>query len=489
MVRLHVFDTDSDGGPRVQIFISYSSKYAETCERLQLALEADGRHEVFRDRSELTPGQPFDEKIREAVLGCDLLLFLLSPESVAAGSYALAELDMAKSRWRHPGGHVLPVKVAPVPKDAIPPYLRAVTILEPQGDLVAETVAAVERMRSPSARRRVFVSLALGAVCVAAAAIGTAVYLQSKKQRAEEALAAAQTATAQQLCDAGDHTIAWQRFGEALTQHPASLPLRRAREDCAMRWLREIHVEAGKETFTDVVNRVLPVLAEGASSATGERGADLQAHMGWADYLRIREGAAGLDPQARYVKALALAPANVFAHAMWGHHVMVTHGPIEDAKQHFSAAVAANRERPFVRTLQFAALLYYHDAAGSVEAARAANEMRKGGETLSSNQRERLWTYVYYDRLLSPDRRPAFMAEMTDPDNVATFRWLFAENGLREDRRMQWRYFLASLEEASGDRATARARYEALRDELLRQKSSGRMLDETVAAIRRLGSP
>ena len=141
----------------MQIFISYSSKYAEICERLQLALEADGRHEVFRDRSELTPGQPFDEKIREAVLGCDLLLFLLSPESVAAGSYALAELDMAKSRWRHPGGHVLPVKVAPTPKDAIPPYLRAVTILEPQGDLVAETVAAVERMRSPSTRRRVFV--------------------------------------------------------------------------------------------------------------------------------------------------------------------------------------------------------------------------------------------------------------------------------------------------------------------------------------------
>jgi hypothetical protein len=59
-------------------------------------------------------------------------------------------------------------------------------------------------------------------------------------------------------------------------------------EDCGMRWLREIHVDAAKETFTAIVNRILPVLADGASSATGERGADLHAHMGWADYLRIR---------------------------------------------------------------------------------------------------------------------------------------------------------------------------------------------------------
>ena len=93
----------------MRIFISYSSKHREICERLQLALEAGGRHEVFVDRSELLPGQPFDEKIRQGLLGCDLLLFLVSPESVAPGSYALAELEIAKTRWRHPGGRVLPV--------------------------------------------------------------------------------------------------------------------------------------------------------------------------------------------------------------------------------------------------------------------------------------------------------------------------------------------------------------------------------------------
>jgi TIR domain len=156
----------------VRIFISYSSRYRELCDRLQLALEADGRHEVFVDRSELTPGQPFDQTLRDGIKTCDLLLFLLSPESVAPGSYALAELSMARQRWRHPGGRVLPVKVAPTPKEAIPPYLRAVTILEPLGDVVAETVAAVDAVRPPPWWRARWAAPTLVALALAAAALG-----------------------------------------------------------------------------------------------------------------------------------------------------------------------------------------------------------------------------------------------------------------------------------------------------------------------------
>ena len=486
----------------MQIFISYSSKYGELCERLQLALEADGRHEVFRDRSELTPGQPFDEKIREAVLGCDLLLFLLSPESVAPGSYALAELDMAKTRWHHPGGHVLPVKVAPTPKEAIPPYLRAVTILEPRGDLVAETVAAVENVKSPS-RVKLWLAL-IAAGVVLAAALGTFATLNWQKQRDELARAAAaaqaqasaaaatQATTltaAVQLCETGNHALAWQRFTDITTTQPDRPAVRQAREDCAMRWLREIRVQAEKETFTNIVERVLPVLAEGAAAASGQRGADLQAHMGWADHLRTREGIGGLDPQAHYRKALALDADNVYAHTMSGHDTMVQRGPIDTAHQHFKVALDGGREHAWVRTMQFAALLYYTPGPGQIEAARAASDMRQHGETVDSRLSERLWTYVYYDTLLSRDRRESFVAAIHDADGVATFRWLFPEADVRADRRALWRYLLASLEESAGERASARARFEALRDEFKREGSSGRIVDMTLAALKRLPAP
>ena len=472
----------------MRIFISYSSKHREICERLQLALEAGGRHEVFVDRSELLPGQPFDAKIREGVLNCDLLLFLISPESVAPGSYALAELEIAKTRWRHPGGHVLPVKVAATSKDAIPAYLRAVTILEPQGDLVAQTVAAVEAVRPPARRARTWALLA--AALVLGGVLAGAGYLHWQKQRADEADEARATtlaSAAAQLCNAGDHALAWRRYDEAIASYPARPALRSAREDCGMRWLREIRVQVGKETFTDIVTKVLPALAEGAAGSVGQRGADLRAHMGWADFLRLREGATGTNPQAHYERALALEPGNVYAHAMWAHHVMVQSQPIDSAKQHFAAALASGRERAFVRNFQFVAMLYYRGRAGQIEAARVADEMRKSGETVDASSRERLWTHVYNSELMSRGgQRETFMAAMHDAGNPPTFAWLYPQAQTRDDRKNQWVFYLASLEEAAGDRDAARPRYEALRDELVRQRYVGVMLDETLAALKRL---
>jgi hypothetical protein len=469
----------------VRIFVSYSSKYQTICDRLQLALEADGRHEVFVDRAELTPGRPFDEALRQGIAQCDLLIFLVSPESVAQGSYALAELEIAKRQWRHPGGHVLPVKVAATPTESIPPYLRAVTILEPRGDVVAETAAAVDAVRPP--RRGRAIALVAAAILLAG---GTALgFVQWQKQRADAADAATRSATARALCESRDYALGWQRYDEAVARHPGRPTLRQERETCGMAWLRDIRVREGRETFTDIVNRVLPVLAEGASSATGRRAADLLAHMGWADFLRIRDGATGLDPVAHYRKALAAESVNVYAHAMWGHRIMVIRGPIEEAKQHFAVALSSGRERAYARRLEFAAMLYNREPAGQVEAARVAAEMRKGGEVVDPDLRERLWTDVYYDGLLTRNRRDAFLSAMRETDGAATFRWLYPEDQVRPDRNRAWRFMMALLEESAGDRTSARTRLESLRGELLREHASGPLLDDTDAALKRLRGP
>jgi hypothetical protein len=174
---------------------------------------------------------------------------------------------------------------------------------------------------------------------------------------------------------------------------------------------------------------------------------------------------------------------------MWGHHIMVKHGPIDDARQQFAAALASGRERAFVRTLQLAAMLYYHEPVGQIEAARIANDMRKSGEAIDPDLRERLWTDVYYDGLSSRDRRKDFLSAMHDPDNAATFRWLYPENQVRPDRSKLWRFFMASFEDATGERAAARLRFESLRDDLERERLSGLMLEESISAIKRLQSP
>ena len=48
---------------------------------------------------------------------------------------------------------------------------------------------------------------------------------------------------------------------------------------------------------------------------------------------------------------------------------------------------------------------------------------------------------------------------------------------------------MASLEELAGDKNAARQRFESLRDDLKRERASGRILDETLAGLKRLQGP
>lgn len=100
-------------------------------------LQAEG-HEVFFDKEDLPPGRGYNELIRSAIENCDLFIFMISPESVAKGRYTLTELKIAAKKWPNPAGHVLPVMLVPTSFDEIPAYLKAVTVLSPEGNLTAE---------------------------------------------------------------------------------------------------------------------------------------------------------------------------------------------------------------------------------------------------------------------------------------------------------------------------------------------------------------
>ena len=129
----------------MKIFLSYSSHNRAAVEPVNSALLAQG-HDVFFDRDDLAAGTEYDEKIIEAVEGADLFVLMLSPAAVRPGSYALGELDLAQKKWPNPSTRVLPVVVEKVAFDQIPPYVKAVTVLEPVGNLAAAVVDAVRRI-------------------------------------------------------------------------------------------------------------------------------------------------------------------------------------------------------------------------------------------------------------------------------------------------------------------------------------------------------
>jgi hypothetical protein len=119
----------------VRVFISYASEQRDIAERLALGLRSVGNR-PFYDRDALPAGHAFDSQIRRAVQRAHLFVFLISRESLREGSYPLTELALARQRWPHPAGKVLPVLVEDVPVEALPAYLRSVSVLEPEGDLV-----------------------------------------------------------------------------------------------------------------------------------------------------------------------------------------------------------------------------------------------------------------------------------------------------------------------------------------------------------------
>jgi hypothetical protein len=136
----------------MRVFVSYAREQKAIADAIAIGIREAGNH-VFFDKDSLPSGREYIGKIRAEVNASDLFVFLLSPESVARGAYALSELAAARQKWPAPSGRVLPVEVTPLNKpEDIPPYLASVGILQAEGNLVAETLAAVAAL--VSARRR-----------------------------------------------------------------------------------------------------------------------------------------------------------------------------------------------------------------------------------------------------------------------------------------------------------------------------------------------
>src|SRR5581483_7438365 len=159
----------------MRIFLSYASSDRAKVEPVYLSLSAERRHEVFFDRASLPPGEAFDARIRAAIERADLFVFFVSPDAMDAGSYTLSELATAQQTWPHPAGQVLPILLAATAVDTLPAYLKAVTLLEPTGNLNADVANAVARIEPTRERARQMKSIgALGVVillCAAAALV------------------------------------------------------------------------------------------------------------------------------------------------------------------------------------------------------------------------------------------------------------------------------------------------------------------------------
>lgn len=154
-----------------RVFLSYASEDRAVADDLAVALRDRG-HTLFFDRDDLPAGGDFKSQIERALSRSDIFVFLVSPSAVKPGRFTLTEAKLARARWPRPGRRVLPVMVAQTPIDDVPSYLRARTILESEGSLIAETASeidAIARELRRTGRRPLIAGTALAAAAAAVA--------------------------------------------------------------------------------------------------------------------------------------------------------------------------------------------------------------------------------------------------------------------------------------------------------------------------------
>jgi hypothetical protein len=203
---------------------------------------------------------------------------------------------------------------------------------------------------------------------------------------------------AQQLASSGNYSRAWQSISQAVEMRTE---YRDQQAEIAMEWLREIRIssERGEKSFTEIVDKVLPVLYGVIDTNRKEFSAKVLAHIGWANYLKFKDGDRAVKVEEQYIKALHLDSTNLYAHAMFGHWILFPghgEGSIDEANRHFAIAKKSGVEKGYVRGLMFAAFQNAPGVDYKAQIVRLANEIRKSGEAMDFAERKKVLEETYF---------------------------------------------------------------------------------------------
>ena len=267
-----------------------------------------------------------------------------------------------------------------------------------------------------------------------------------------------------------------RRLGERRQQ------VRVAQENLAMQWLQHISVPQG-QTFSSIVDKVLPVLHRGTLQASGARIGDMYAHVGWGYFLKRRDGQSALDPAPWYAKALERDPANPYAHAFSGHWKIWSNESVDAAMSEFAEAVAGNRERPFVRGVQISALSNRSGVDARVALVRVANDMRRNGESIDGRLLRELRT-VYHAALNDPPLSDRLIGALPVAEQLAIVDMVKAGSSPAAGSDDSLSVARALLEEAGGQSASAVTTWRAVRAN--QSEANSPLARRADAAIKRL---
>ena len=290
---------------------------------------------------------------------------------------------------------------------------------------------------------------------------------------------------------AGDYAGAWGLLDQALALEPGSTRVQAHRVDLAMLWVRNV-ATTGDQTFSEIVNPLLPSLYLGAVRSGSSERADALAHIGWSNALRTRDGVRRLAIDEQFDAALVADSDNVFAHtwqAAWlfmrANDVAYDKPRIDLARAHFDAALATGQRRRWIRSMQLSSYLGSFDIAAQIESIAVVASLRAEGSTLPAHAMSfvRELTALVTGR---GDRADALREAASNRFSWNEILNLYAwARSMRPDNNNvpQERYALARLTELAGEPANALTMYRSL---LVEASEGFTFSQELVDAVARL---
>lgn len=296
---------------------------------------------------------------------------------------------------------------------------------------------------------------------------------------------------------AGDFAGAWDSFTHAEATvadegvfsklmgglSAEQLEVRTAEQDLAMAWLRSSRVPEGTQ-FSTIADKLVGVLTVGAYASSGARKADLLAHLGWAYFLKQRDGDGSLRPDTEYKEAVTVDAKNPYANVFWGHWILWNDGSLTEANERFTAALSTDRARSVVRHFQLAALANVRSEDSDAAWLSVVSDMQSGKEKIDSAVRNEVCNR-YEQAIEDPRLMQKITAAITPARQVDLLQALLQSQGISEVQETTLSVALAESLEAAGRPQDALQAWKTVVVELQSQPHS--IYAERVgAAIKRL---
>jgi tetratricopeptide (TPR) repeat protein len=296
----------------------------------------------------------------------------------------------------------------------------------------------------------------------------------------------AMSAVAKQQAGQGEYSAALQTYAAILQSDPGYKPAQQAQLATTEEWLRNFHASAADDKDSKAVaaaylDQIFPVLDTALTRVQGPATADILAHLGWAHwmnrYIAMREFDSTAEQDMR--NALTLDPNNVYAHAMLGNWLLVNHGSLSEALQHFNAAEATDKERPFVRRYELGALDGDEEPGVRPAVMKIAHTMQQNKEPLNAERKLNTLSFCCNPSVNSHKDMAESFSALPPSDAMQTYIWLDEDaQGDPQVQLLKRQFVQAFIAELSGDRNAALQQLRNLRPKV--QTANGTTLDEQV---------